>query len=58
MKNEIPLKAEVLLDPISKYKIYGVFPWILFVHILTVYIDSSMLISINNISGELIRKQK
>ena len=54
MQDDIPLKAEVLLDPVSKYKIYGVFPWILFLHVMTVIFDSSTLISINNNSGELI----
>jgi hypothetical protein len=55
MKNEIPLKAQVLLDPISKYKIYGVFPWILFIHVLTVILDSTILLEINDVSGDLLR---
>lgn len=55
MKDEIPLKAQVLLDPLNKYRIYGVFPWIFFVHILTVILDSFMLIDINNISGNQLR---
>ena len=58
MKNEIPLKAEVLLSPFSRYKIYGAFPWIFFVHLLTVIIDSYVLLRINSDSGDLIRSQK
>ena len=46
---KVPLKAEIMLHPIKKYRMLGIFPWALIIHILLVISDSIwMLNDINN----------
>jgi hypothetical protein len=58
MAGEISLKAQVLLDPLNKYKYFGKFPWIPFVHMVIVMLDSYIILQMNNIESGMLSAMK
>ena len=50
-KGNIPLKAHILLGPLGKYMMYGVFPWSLLLHVILVLVDVFLLYEFNKIIG-------
>ena len=52
------MKAQILLGPIHKYRLMGVFPWPFLVHILLVCVDSYWLVYMNRLNSTFIAEQK
>jgi hypothetical protein len=53
----VPLKAEIMLHPIKKYRMLGVFPWALLIHILLVISDSIWMLNDINKEQSYVKKR-
>ena len=58
MKEIMPIRDKITLDPISKYRIYGRFPWKLFVHILIVIGTTMQAIVVVSVNTDYMRAQE
>lgn len=56
--SELPLKAQILLGPMHKYRLMGVFPWPFLVHVLLVIADSYWIVYMNQMNSAFISRQK
>ena len=56
--SDLPLKAQILLGPIHKYRLMGVFPWPFLVHVLLALADSYWIVYMNNMNASFISQQK
>ena len=54
----MPIRDKITLDPISKYRIYGRFPWKLFVHILIVIGTTMQAIVVVSVNTDYMRAQE
>lgn len=52
--SDLPLKAQILLGPVHKYRLMGVFPWPFLVHVLLVIADSYWIVYMNQMNAAFI----
>lgn len=56
--SDLPLKAQILLGPIHKYRLMGVFPWPFLIHVLLVIADSYWIVYMSHMNAAFISQQK
>lgn len=54
----MPFIGRIVLGPIKKYQIYGIFPWGLVVHTLLVLLASVQLLEVNIVSHKYYRDEE
>lgn len=47
VRKDMPLKDNLFLSPIEKYKFYGRFPWKMVIHLLLVILSTTQVTIIN-----------
>lgn len=57
-KQKLPFIGRIVLGPIKKYQIYGIFPWGLVIHILLVVLGSLQLLEVNLVSHKYFRDEQ